>query len=89
MDEHHWLFIDDEREDLRYVYAMPASRNATDLAKVLHVRVFLSATPRLTFHCDACASVQPAPTRASRAHCLAKFSAHAPFWNCIGALRSS
>ena len=37
MDEHHWLFIDDEREDLRYVYAMPASRNATDLRKVLQV----------------------------------------------------
>ena len=38
MDERHWLYIDDEREDLRYLYAMPSSSNATDLAEVLRVR---------------------------------------------------
>jgi hypothetical protein len=37
VEEHHWLFIHDQRENLRYVYAITAARNTTDLDQVLHV----------------------------------------------------
>ena len=43
VEEHRWLFIQDQRENLRYVYAIPAARNATDLDQVLHVRLCASA----------------------------------------------
>src|SRR4051812_33666348 len=44
VEEHHWLFIHDQRENLRYVYAIPAARNATDLDQVLHVWLGHSAS---------------------------------------------
>ena len=50
MEEHHWLFIEDQRENLRYVYAIPAARNATDLDQVLHVRF---RTPASTYPLSA------------------------------------
>lgn len=47
VEEHHWLFIHDQREKLRYVYAIPAARNTTDLGQVLHVRFILSPCPAM------------------------------------------
>ena len=53
VEEHHWLFIQDQRENLRYVYAIPAARNATDLDQVLHVRLCISAYAYpLDSHCQ-------------------------------------
>ena len=37
LDERHWLKQADLREDRRYLYAMPATGNSTDLRHILEV----------------------------------------------------